>query len=99
MKRSDFNKYISNLYVNSRENANLVQVRVFLMKTETTEHDDHVLSFKDQETNINFVADWKRFGAGRMEYRNGDLYTGTWDGAHGKGIIVYTDGSSYEVSG
>ena len=42
MKRSDFNKYISNLYVNSRENANLVQVRVFLMKTETTEHDDHV---------------------------------------------------------
>ena len=34
-----------------------------------------------------------------MEYRNGDLYTGTWDGAHGKGIIVYTDGSSYEASG
>jgi hypothetical protein len=32
-----------------------------------------------------------------MEYRNGDVYTGTWDGANGKGLIAYTDGSSYEV--
>ena len=28
--------------------------------------------------------------------RNGDVYTGIWDGDKGKGSILYTDGSSYE---
>lgn len=31
-----------------------------------------------------------------MTYRNGDIYTGVWDGHRGTGTIVYTDGSSYE---
>ena len=32
-----------------------------------------------------------------MEFRNGDLYTGEWDGAKGNGVISYTDESKYEV--
>ena len=32
-----------------------------------------------------------------MTYRNGDIYTGVWDGDRGTGTIAYTDGSSYEV--
>ena len=32
-----------------------------------------------------------------MEFRNGDLYTGEWDGAKGNGVISYSDESKYEV--
>ena len=42
-------------------------------------------------------TDWRRFGAGKMEFRNGDLYTGEWDGAKGNGVISYSDESKYEV--
>jgi hypothetical protein len=56
------------------------------------------MSHRDGHVFKGKFKDWRKDGEGKMTYRNGDIYTGVWDGDSGKGLIVYTDGSSYEVS-
>ena len=43
------------------------------------------------------LADGQRHGAGKMEYRNGDVYNGQWvrNKKHGDGRIDYVVGGSY----
>ena len=55
------------------------------------------MSHRDGHIYKGKFVNWRKVGEGKMTYRNGDIYTGVWDGDAGKGTVAYTDGSSYEV--
>ena len=54
------------------------------------------MSHRDGHIYDGKFKNWRKHGEGKMTYRNGDIYTGVWDGHKGTGTIAYTDGSSYE---
>ena len=54
------------------------------------------MAYRDGHVFEGEFKNWIKDGAGKMTYRNGDLYLGTWKGEDGKGSITHKDGSSYE---
>jgi hypothetical protein len=42
----------------------------------------------------------KKHGKGKMEYANGDKYSGVWvdDNITGQGVYIWTSGDRYELS-